>query len=76
MQQVDDLAAGLGVEVAGRLVGEDDQRPLGERPRDRDALALAARELRRPVGEPVAEPDPLERGRAPPRAAARRGAPV
>ena len=32
-----------------------------QRPRDRDPLALAARELRRHVPEPVPEPDALER---------------
>ena len=37
----------LRVEVAGRLVGEDDGRPRDERARDRDALLLAARELGR-----------------------------
>ena len=64
--------ARLRVEVPGRLVGEDDRRPLGERPRDRDPLALAAGQLRRPVGEAVAEADALERGprRVPPLAAA------
>ena len=39
--------AGGAVEVAGRLVGEHDRRPADERARDRDALALPARELRR-----------------------------
>ena len=47
--QVDDLAA-LAVEVAGRVVGPDDCRVADQRPRDRDPLALAAREL---VGEVV-----------------------
>jgi hypothetical protein len=32
----------LGIERAGRLVGENEARIVGERPRDRDALALAA----------------------------------
>ncbi len=58
----DHLAPGPRVEVAGRLVGEDDLRALGDRARDRDPLALAARQLRRPVGQPVPEPDTLERG--------------
>ena len=48
-QQLDDLAAGLAVEVAGRLVGEEERRIVGERARDGDALLLAARELRRIV---------------------------
>ena len=44
-----DLDAGLRVEVAGRLVGEQDRRIVDERPGDRDALTLAARQLVRPV---------------------------
>ena len=48
------------VEVAGRLVGEHAVGRAGERARDRDALALAARELRRPVLQPRAEADLAE----------------
>ena len=48
-QQREDLAAGRGVEVAGRLVGEHDARPRDERPGDGDALLLAAGELGRAV---------------------------
>ena len=40
----------LRVEVAGRLVGEHDRRLRDQRPRDRDALLLAARELGRADG--------------------------
>src|ERR687883_1530576 len=43
-QQVEDLAGGLGVEVAGRLVGEDDGGLARQRTGDGDALLLAARE--------------------------------
>jgi hypothetical protein len=49
------------IEVAGRLVGEDAIGRAGERARDRDPLALAARELRRPVLEPRAEAELAER---------------
>jgi hypothetical protein len=55
-QQLEDLAARLRVEVAGRLVGEDDRRLRHERARDRDALLLAARELGRPVLRRSARP--------------------
>ena len=48
-QQLDDLVAGGAVEIAGRLVGEQDRRIVRQRARDRDALLLAARELRRIV---------------------------
>ena len=48
-EQIDHLPAGGAVEIAGRLVGEQDRRIVRERARDRDALLLAARELRRIV---------------------------
>ena len=46
-QQLDDRVAGRGVEVAGRFVGEEQRRIVGQRARNRDALLLAAGELRR-----------------------------
>ena len=55
-----DLAAGLHVEGAGRLVGEDQARTADEGSGDRDALLLAAGEL---VGlrlQAFAEPHALE----------------
>ena len=64
------------VESAGRLVGEDHRGPRDQRPGDRDALLLAARELSRACAAraPRAPPSraPRRRGRAPactPRAA-------
>ena len=59
--QVDDLGRALAVEVAGRLVGPDDRRVVDQRPRDRDALALAARELVREVVGAAREVDEAER---------------
>ena len=44
-QHRDDLAGGGGVEVAGRLVGEQHARAVDERAGDRDALLLAAGEV-------------------------------
>src|SRR5688572_24644962 len=41
----EDLVAGLGVEVPGGLVGEDDRRPVDQGAGDGDTLALAARQL-------------------------------
>ena len=55
-----DLLGGLRVEVSRRLVGEEDRRIVHEAPRDRDALLLAARELRRRVVPAVREADALE----------------
>ena len=43
-EQVDDLARGLGVEVGGRFVGEQDRRAVDDGARDAQALLLAARE--------------------------------
>ena len=51
---------GMLVEIAGRLVGEHQRRPVGERPGDGDALLLAAGKLGRPVVEPRAEPELAE----------------
>ena len=55
-----DLGAGAGVEVAGRLVGEDDLGTAGEGAGDGDALLLPARELRRSVLQAVLQPDGLD----------------
>ena len=61
LEQLHDLLAGRRVEVAGRLVGEEDAGIVDERPGDRHALALAARQLVGPVIHAVAQPDALER---------------
>ncbi len=42
VQQAHDLLRGLGVELAGRLVREQQLRAPGQRPGDRDPLLLAA----------------------------------
>ena len=65
-QQVDDLASRGLVEIAGRLVGDEDRRIGRQRARERDALLLAAGQLRRDNGRAV------RRGRRRP-ARARRG---
>ena len=59
-QELEDLAARRGVEVARRLVREEDGRARDERPRDRDALLLAAGELRRAVLPAVRQADVRE----------------
>jgi hypothetical protein len=46
--------------LPGRLVGEQDRRVVHQRAGDRDALALAARELVGPMGHPVQQFDLLE----------------
>ena len=49
-QQRQDLDRALRVEIAGRLVGDDEVRVGDDGARDRDALLLAAGELRRRDG--------------------------
>ena len=44
-QRVEHMVGGARVEIAGRLVGQQDARRIGDRARDRDALLLAAGEL-------------------------------
>jgi len=61
LEERHDLLAGAGVEIAGRLVGEDDGGIVDEGTRDGDALALAAGEFVRPVVDAVAEADVLQR---------------
>ena len=64
-EELHDLSAGVFVEVAGRLVGEQDARAIEQGPRDRRPLHLAAGEFARLVGEPVAEADAVQYARRP-----------
>ena len=41
--------AGLGIKISRRLVGKDERGIVDERPRDRDALHHASRELVRMI---------------------------
>jgi hypothetical protein len=59
-EELEHLGGRDRVEVAGRLVADDQLGVGGERPRDRDALLLAAGELGREVVGLVAETDELE----------------
>ena len=54
-EEVHDFDAHRRVEIAGRLVREDDDGVRRERAGDGDALLLSARELVRPVVEALAE---------------------
>ena len=44
-QRVEHMVGGVRIEIAGRLVGEQDARRVGDRAGDRDALLLAAGEF-------------------------------
>ena len=56
-QDVDDDGAGVAVQVARRLVGQQQPRPHHEGAGEGDALLLTARKLRRIVLQPVAQTD-------------------
>ena len=56
LEELHDLRAGLGVEVAGRLVGQEDGGPVDQRARDGHALALAAGQFVGPVMHAVGQP--------------------
>src|SRR3546814_1417844 len=60
--QIDDAAAGGGIEIAGRLIGKQDLRFAAERPRQRDALLFATGQYLWLVIEPRGKTDALERG--------------
>ena len=55
VEQAHDVAARRRIEVAGRLVRQQDARLRDERPGHRDALALTARHLARPVHHSLAQ---------------------
>jgi hypothetical protein len=58
-----DVERGLGVEIAGRLIGQHDRRIVHQRARDGYALLLAAGELVGLVASPVARPSMLSMSR-------------
>src|SRR5436190_2078029 len=60
-EQVQDLPAGLGVEVSRRLIGEEERRFVDQRAGDRHALALAAGQLVRLMVHAVVEADGADR---------------
>src|SRR5215470_14068308 len=56
----------LIVEVADRLVGEDERGIVDESPGNRDALLLAAAQFRRPMPRAIAKTDCVEQLRGAP----------
>ncbi len=63
LQQIEDLVAGLAIEIAGRLVAEQQRRIGDDGARDADALLLSARQLTRVVVRAIGEADDLQRDR-------------
>ena len=59
-QQLGDLSCILIVEVADRLVGENERGIADEGPGNGDALLLAAAQFRRPVPGTIAKTDGVE----------------
>src|SRR6266508_3434295 len=59
-QEAEQLGAGVGVEVAGGLVGEHDRGRGRQRPGGGDPLLLAAGELARPVAQAVTQADGVD----------------
>lgn len=59
-QQIHDVLSVSRVQVTRRLVGQQDRRIVGQCARQRDALLLATRQLRRVVVPTVLEPDFIE----------------
>ena len=63
VEQLHDAERRVGVEVPGRLVGQQDQRPVHEGTSDRHPLLLAAGQLVRVALELLGQADELEDGR-------------
>ncbi len=63
LQQIEDLVAGLAIEIAGRLVAEQQRRIGHDRARDADALLLAAGQLPRVVLGAIGQADDFQRDR-------------
>jgi hypothetical protein len=59
-QELHDHVPGVGIELARRLVGEEEARLVRQGPGEGDALLLAAGELVRAVPRAIAQPDDLE----------------
>ena len=72
--QLEELGGRSRVEVAGRLVGEDQLGPGHHRPGGGDALLLAARQLRGPVSQSVGDAEAASRACAAMPASGRRPA--
>ena len=63
-QRIEHVLGGVRVEVAGRLVGKDEARGVGQRAGDGGALLLAAGQLRGTVIDAIGEAEGAEQLRA------------
>src|SRR5215475_9387516 len=55
IDELQNLLAGVGVEIAGRFIGQQDRRINGKRSSNRDSLALASREFIRKMVDAMSE---------------------
>ena len=62
-EDIDDLLAGARVEIAGRLVGHQNGRPVGQRPGNGHPLLLAAGKLTGMMVHAIGQPDSIEQFR-------------
>ena len=60
VQDLADIGPGAGVQIAGRLVGQDDRRIVGEGAGDGRPLAMAAGNLVRTLAQMLAQAELLE----------------
>ena len=60
LEHPQDFDAGVGIEVARRLVGQDQRGPIHHRSGDGDSLLLPARHLRRFVFHPFGQAHAFE----------------
>jgi hypothetical protein len=58
--RIEDVPGRVRVEVAGRLIGKQDARRIGDRPSNRDPLLLATGQFRRTVGAAGQKPEVIE----------------
>src|SRR2546430_15365119 len=61
LQQLEDLVAGFSIEIARRLVAEQQRRIRDDGPRDADTLLLSTRELAWIVFRAIGQTDDFER---------------
>ena len=54
------MVGGVRIEIAGRLVGQQHPRRIGDRAGDRDALLFAAGQFGRTMGDAIAKPEIAE----------------
>ena len=60
LEQIEHRLAVARIEISGRLVGQQQRRPVDDGASDRDALHLAAGQLVRKMPRPLGQADPVE----------------